>query len=102
MMRVHYEYQFDWDPVKARSNAKKHRVTFERAATVFQDPSALSQFDMDHSEFEDRWVTLGLDSTGTPLVVCHTFKDLGPRSAAIRIFSARKALKVETKQYRRH
>ena len=96
-----YEYQFDWDPVKARSNAKKHRVTFERAASVFQDPSALSQFDVSHSEHEDRWVTLGLDSTGIPLVVCHTFQDLGHRAAGIRIFSARKAAKSEIKQYGR-
>ena len=58
-MHKPYEYQFDWDPVKARSNAKKHRVTFERAATVFRDPGALSRYDADHSEYEARWVTLG-------------------------------------------
>ena len=100
-MHKPYEYQFDWDPVKARSNAKKHRVTFERAAKVFQDPSALSQFDTEHNEYEDRWITLGLDTSGIPLVVCHTFQELGPRSAGIRIISARKATRTETKQYRR-
>ena len=97
-MHRQYEFQFEWDHVKARGNAKKHRVAFERAATVFQDPSALSQFDVHHSEYEDRWVTLGLDAAGIPLVVCHTFQEQGPGSARIRIFSARKATQSETKQ----
>ena|SRR3989338_5041216 len=100
-MHRHYEYQFEWDPVKARRNATKHRVTFERAATVFRDPLALSQFDVDHSENDERWVTLGFDSTGTLLVVCHTFRELDPRCASVRIFSARKATKSEARQYRR-
>ena len=98
---MHFEYQFEWDPAKARSNLRKHRVAFERAATVFQDPLALSQFDVDHSQHEDRWITLGLDRTGMLLVVCHTFHDQGPANARMRIFSARKAAKSEIKQYRR-
>ncbi len=46
----------EWDTAKTRQNAKKHRVTFERATTVFLDPSALSVFDEEHSEGEERWI----------------------------------------------
>lgn len=76
-----FQYQFEWDPVKARENAKRHRVRFERAATVFLDPNALSLFDEQHSEDEDRWITLGLDRTGTMLVISHTFREVTPVSA---------------------
>jgi len=54
------QYNFEWDPVKARSNADKHGVTFEQATGVFKDPMALSKFDEDSSSSdEDRWITLG-------------------------------------------
>ncbi|MBI2119270.1 MAG: BrnT family toxin [Elusimicrobia bacterium] len=97
----HFEYIFEWDSVKAGINARKHQITFERAATVFKDPRVLSQFDVDHSQDEERWITLGIDHTGTPLVACHTFLEQGPTKFRIRIFSSRKATKNEIKQYRR-
>jgi uncharacterized protein len=50
---------YKWDPVKAAANAKKHRVTFEEAASVFLDPSALTFWDPGHSEEEDREITIG-------------------------------------------
>jgi uncharacterized DUF497 family protein len=81
---VVFQCQFEWDPVKARENAKRHRVRFERAATVFLDPNALSLFDEQHSEDEDRWTTLGLDRTGTMLVISHTFREETPVSARVR------------------
>ena len=96
-----FQYQFEWDQRKARQNAKKHGVTFERAATVFVDPEALSVFDHEHSQDEDRWITLGLDRTGILLVVCHTYGEETEESARIRIISARRAIRNEAKQYRR-
>ena len=96
-----FQYQFEWDTVKARQNAKKHRVTFERAATVFLDANALSLFDDQHGEDEERWITLGLDRTGALLVVCHTYREETETSARVRLISARKAIKNETKQYQR-
>ena len=92
-------YQFEWDPVKARTNQQKHGVAFERAATVFRDPRALSQFDDEHSHDEDRWDTMGLDRNGILLVLCHTFRKTRDNDAVIRIISARKATKKEAKQY---
>lgn len=96
-----FQYQFEWDPVKARQNFKRHRVRFERAATVFLDPNALSLFDEQHSEDEDRWITLGLDRTGTLLVISHTFRQETASSARVRLISARKARRTEAKQYER-
>ena len=66
-------YIFAWDPIKAKDNLRNHRISFERAATVFRDPQALSIFDTAHSHEEDRWITLGLDRSGSVLVVVHTF-----------------------------
>ena len=100
-MNKPFQYQFEWDPVKAQRNVKRHGVTFERAATVFLDPEALSEFDEPHSQDEERWITLGLDRTGSLVVVCHTFREETETSARIRIISARKANKNEAKQYER-
>lgn len=47
-------YNFEWDPTKARANLYKHGVAFDEAATVYKDPRAISIFDPDHSETEDR------------------------------------------------
>ena len=96
-----FQYQFEWDPAKARQNARKHRVTFERGATVFLDPRALSLFDDRHSDEEERWITLVLDDAGTLLVVCHTYHEEAEDRAPVRLISARKATKKEKKQYQR-
>lgn len=95
-----FQFQFEWDPAKALANHRKHGVGFERAATVFHDPEALSLYDRPHSEAgEDRWITLGMDAHGQVLVVCHTWRDAGGGSARCRIISARKATKTEVHQY---
>jgi len=93
------QYYFDWDAAKARTNAVKHGVSFERATTVFRDPRAVSIFDAEHSRDEDRWVTIGCDSTGVPLVIVHTFDAENARVYHVRLISARKATKRETAQY---
>lgn len=96
-----FQYQFEWDPSKARQNVQKHGIAFERAATVFLDPEALSEFDEEHSEHENRWLTLGLDVTGALLVVSHSYEEATDVNAKIRLISARKATKNEAKHYRR-
>jgi uncharacterized DUF497 family protein len=98
---VAFQFHFEWDPAKARQNARKHHVTFERGATVFLDPNTLSLFDEQHSEEEERWITLGLDQTGALLVISHTYHQEAENSARVRLISARKATKNETKQYQR-
>ena len=92
-------YNFEWNSDKAKSNKRKHRLGFEVAATVFKDPQALSVFDTEHSEDEERWITMGIASSGNLVVVVHTYKEENDNSVIIRIISARKATKNETKQY---
>lgn len=92
-------YDFEWDIKKARSNVRKHKVSFERASTIFRDPNLVSIPDEEHSETEERWITIGLDETGTLIVISHTFLKIGRNASRIRIISARKATKRETKQY---
>jgi uncharacterized protein len=94
-----FEYDFEWDPKKAASNMRKHGVSFEDAATVLLDPKALSLLDDEHSDMEDRWVTIGVDAGGTLLVVSHTWRETGQGAARCRVISARKASKGERRQY---
>lgn len=91
-------YNFEWDPNKAKINKEKHGISFEDATTVFLDPLASTIYDPDHSESEKRWITLGTSQNGKLLVTCHTFKNENG-TATIRIFSSRKATKTEKKQY---
>lgn len=93
------QYNFEWDPKKAKTNRIKHKVRFEHAATVFKDPNAISIFDKEHSGDEDRWITLGLASSGALLVVHHTFNHISKDISIIRIISSRKATKNEKSQY---
>ncbi len=92
-------YTFEWNPSKARGNIRKHKVGFERAATIFRDPNVLSIPDEEHSENEERWITMGLDETGTLLVLSHKFESLGKEASRVRIISARKATTKETERY---
>jgi uncharacterized protein len=92
-------FNFEWDPAKAKANLKNHRVGFDRATEIFMDPMMLTIFDEGHSESEDRWITLGKDRNNVTLVVIHTFKDVNESDAQIRIISARRATKKEDRQY---
>ena len=93
-------YNFIWDKKKANLNLFKHKISFERAATIFRDPNSLSIFDDDHSSFEDRSITLGIDFVGVLLVVCHTFNQIDNDNVNIRIISSRKANKKEIINYK--
>ena len=72
---------------------------FRLAATVFHDPNQLTAYDEEHSEEEERWITLGLDSRGVLLVVVHTFTEESEDVIRVRIISARKAEPSEEMQY---
>lgn len=92
-------YTFEWDPIKAKENLRKHRISFDRAIEVFLDPLAISIFDEEHSEHEERWVSVGKDRRGSVLVLIHTFLEISAGECGIRIISARRATKRETRQY---
>ena len=81
---------------KKNFNAKKHAVTFEEAKSVFVDERAKLIDDPDHSVDEERFVLLGLSSALRLLLVCHCHRGVG---GVIRIISARKATRPESKNY---
>jgi uncharacterized protein len=85
---------FEWDPAKAAANARKHRVSFEEAASGFLDPAALTFLDPDHSEEENRSITIGRSSHQRVLFVAHR-----DREDRIRLISARQATRREQEQY---
>jgi uncharacterized DUF497 family protein len=82
------------DPAKAKANIRKHRVSFEEAATVFLDPLAVTYPDPDHSDDEDREITIGHSARRRLLFVSHA-----QRGDQIRIISAREATRKERKQH---
>jgi uncharacterized DUF497 family protein len=85
---------FEPNPIKARANLAKHGVSFEEAQTVFLDELALSSHDPDHSYAEERRIIIGRAATGRLLILSFV-----ERSGMIRIISARKLTKRETKLY---
>jgi uncharacterized protein len=83
-----------WDPEKAGANPVKHGgVEFSMAATVLDDPMAVTVDDRRHPE--DRFVTVGADLLGRILVVVYAFSG----EDEIRLISARKATPTERKAY---
>ena len=86
--------RFDWDPNKARSNEKRHALSFEEAATVFYDPLSATFDDPDHSGEESRFITVGYSSRNRLCVVVHT-----EREDTLRIISAREATAHERQRH---
>ena len=92
------ELHFEWDSEKAKANLDKHGVSFEEAMSVFYDEVAIEFYDDEHSEWEDRFLLLGLSSDMKLLLVCHCYRS---EEGVIRLISARKATKNEAKHYQR-
>jgi uncharacterized DUF497 family protein len=86
--------EFEADPAKAEKNLKKHKVSFEEAASVFGDPMAYTFADPDHSIGEKRWLTFGLSRMGRILAIIYT-----ERRGKVRLISARLATKHERSIY---
>ncbi|RHX80690.1 hypothetical protein DLM76_10440 [Leptospira yasudae] len=89
--------EFEWDSGKNKFNLKKHGISFEEAKTVFYDEKARIIDDPDHSQDEDRFIILGFSYRLNLLMVSHCYRS---SKDVIRIISARKATKTETKQYK--
>lgn len=83
----------EFDPAKAASNLRKHRVSFAHAEQALRDPLAVTIEDPDSAD-EPRFVTLGMDALGRVLVIIHT-----PRGENVRLISARRASPGEARQY---
>lgn len=83
----------EWDPAKARSNLKKHGVSFSDVESAFYDPYAISFEDPD-SKYENRFVVIGSDAISRIVVAVYAYRD-----TVIRLISARKATRSERKSY---
>lgn len=86
--------EYEWNPDKARTNQRKHRIDFADAVAVFSDDQAITIPDDEHST-EERYGTIGIDAFGRILVVIFTW-----RGDRIRLISARKATRHEQVAYR--
>jgi uncharacterized protein len=85
---------YEWDPAKALANVRTHRVRFSEAVTVLEDELALTREDAD-APGEQRFVTLGVSSSGRLLVVVYTYRE--PDS--IRLIAAWKAHRKQEIEY---
>lgn len=86
--------RFEWNNQKAQFNVKKHRVSFDEAATVFYDPLYLEDYDEAHSDQEDQFKIMGMSSNGRLLVITYI-----QRVDKIRIISSRLVIKNERRIY---
>lgn len=87
--------KFEWDDEKEKINIAKHGIDFTTAARVFKDKNRLEQYDEAHSDFEDRFITIGIiDKVAYLVTVVYT-----ERKDIIRLISARKATKNERMMY---
>ena len=89
------QIRFEWDSRKAKTNEKKHGISFEEAQSVFYDEQALLLEDPRPLHEEERFILLGLSRSLRILVVVHALRD----SDVIRIISARRATRLETREY---
>ena len=87
---------FEQDENKNEINKTKHGISFETAKTVFYDENAILFDDPEHSEYEDRFILLGMTDKADVCVVCHCYRE---SDSVIRIISARKATKKEGERY---
>lgn len=92
------ELHLEWDPAKAETNLRKHGISFVEASEVFRDPLAITLFDAEHSEQDERWVTLGQVRGRKIVVVVHTWIE-ADEIVHVRMISARLATSHEAKQY---
>ena len=95
MVYVHNNTCFEWDDDKNAANITKHGIQFLTAALVFDDDNRLEIFDDEHSDYEDRYITIGMiEEEAIIAMVVYT-----PRNNSIRLISARKANKKERELY---
>lgn len=85
---------FEWDEKKAARNLSKHKVSFEEAETVFDDPLYVDFYDPDHSDDEERYLIVGESNRGRLLIVSYT-----ERGDSIRLISAREVTQSEREAY---
>ena len=93
-----FDYSFVWDSDKEEINFKKHGITFQTAARVFEDELRIEMPDPAHSDKEDRYITIGLVHKVLTVVYCNRENEI-TGDTDIRIISARLATRSEQMIY---
>ena len=93
---------FEWHESKAQMNVRKHKVGFEEARTLFGDPRLLTYPDEQHSEAEERYISIGQSARNRVLLVVHTEREEAEDALTVRIISCRKATASERHAYEKH
>ncbi|MGZ8487268.1 MAG: BrnT family toxin [Candidatus Binatia bacterium] len=91
--------EFEWDANKARLNLRRHGISFAEAKTVFNDPLLVTFSDDDHSEDEERFISIGLSGFNNVLLVVHTEHETMADLVSVRIISCRNATASERRIY---
>jgi hypothetical protein len=90
---------FKWDAAKARHNIIKHKISFEDAKTIFNDPLLITFPDYEHSDTEDRFISIGISSKRRVLLVVHTETEEDEDTIIIRVISSRRTTAYERRKY---
>ena len=90
---------FEWDTKKARINLTKHKVSFEEAKTLFNDPFLVTFLDDSHSDIEERFISIGISARNRTLLAVHVDQRETVDDLTIRIISCRKATSSERETY---
>jgi uncharacterized DUF497 family protein len=93
------ELIFEWDANKARANIRKHKVSFDEAKTIFDDPYLVTFLDEFHSDSKERYISVGYSTSNRILLAVHTEHQETRETLVIRIISCRKATPSERKFY---
>jgi uncharacterized DUF497 family protein len=93
------ELLFEWDERKAKQNMRKHGVSFEEAKTVFNDPLLITFPDEQHSETEERLISVGTSARRQILLVIHAERREADDVCVVRLISCRRATAAERKTY---
>lgn len=92
-------FSFEWDSNKAKINLKKHNISFDEGKTIFADPFLITLLDEEHSDKEERFISIGTSIKEKVLLVVHLERFTLPENILIRIISCRKATPTERKLY---
>ena len=90
---------FEWDENKADSNLRKHKISFDEAKLIFNDPFLVTFADDFHFDSEKRFISIGSSASNRVLLVVHTERGETENEIIIRIISCRKATASEKEIY---
>jgi uncharacterized DUF497 family protein len=103
VLQLYIQVCYEWDEKKNRLNQRKHGISFEMAALVFEDERCLVRLDCVDETGEPRWHAIGAariePDIAVVLLVVHVYREVADGEEITRIISARKAEKSDIRRY---